>query len=96
MLEYSPIWMNPRVRQSTYICADTGINWRTGPDEAVRRSVTDEVEGLRVRRSVCFLLRPRFACGYEGQVAPFLHVVPHLIALFVGYASSTRLVGVLS
>ena len=78
MLEYRPIWRNPRVRQSTYICTGTDMNWRTGPDEAVRRSVTDEVEGLRVRRSVCFLLRPRFACGYEGQVALFPTLRPAL------------------
>ena len=78
MLEYRPIWRNPRVRQSTYICTGTGINWRMDPDEAFRRSVTDKVEGLRVRRSVCFLLRPRFACGYEGQVALFPTLRPTL------------------
>ena len=78
MLEYRPICRNPRVRQSTYICTGTDINWRTGPDQAVRRRVTDEVEGLRVRRSVCFLLHPRFACGYEGQVALFPTLRPTL------------------
>jgi hypothetical protein len=59
-----------------------------GADEAVRRSVTDEVWGLRVRQSVGFLLRPRFARGYEGQVALSLHFV----ALLVGYTSSPSLV----
>jgi hypothetical protein len=54
-----------------------------GVDKAVRLGVTDEVEGLGVRRSVSFLLR---STRYGGQVALLLHFVPHLIALLVGYA----------
>ena len=43
---------------------------------SVRRSV-----GLSVRESVRFLLRPRFARGYEGQVAHSLHLTVFLVAL---------------
>ena len=49
----------------------------------VRRSV-----GLSVRQSAChasgvvrFLLRPRFARVYEGQVAHSLHLTVFLVAL---------------
>jgi len=50
-------------------------------DEAVRLGVSDEVKGQSVRRSVCFLLRPRFARGYEGQVALLLLLVVTLSRL---------------
>ena len=52
-----------------------------GRDEVIRRSVNDEGwdEEGDEVCASCFLL----------------HFVPHLIAVLVGYASSTRLVGVL-
>ena len=45
-----------------------------------RNGYIDEVKGLGVRLGVRFLLRPRFARGYEGQVALSQHLVPHFIA----------------